>query len=115
MTETAPANPPKVSVVSITYNHEAYIREALDGFVAQKTDFPVEIIVADDASTDATPSIIREYAEREDINLSESYAYSDSISDLPMLSIVGHPVAANPDFRLKEVALQHDWPILNLR
>jgi HAD superfamily hydrolase (TIGR01490 family) len=58
---------------------------------------------------------IREYAEREDINLSESYAYSDSISDLPMLSIVGHPVAANPDFRLKEVALQHDWPILNLK
>jgi HAD superfamily hydrolase (TIGR01490 family) len=58
---------------------------------------------------------IREYAEREDINLSESFAYSDSISDLPMLSIVGHPVAANPDFRLKEVALQHDWPILNLK
>lgn len=68
MTEQAPANPPKVSpkvsVVSITYNHEAYIREALDGFVAQKTDFPVEIIVADDASTDATPAIIREYADR---------------------------------------------------
>jgi glycosyltransferase involved in cell wall biosynthesis len=50
--------------VSITYNHEAYIREALDGFVAQKTDFPVEIIVADDASTDATPAIIQEYADR---------------------------------------------------
>ena len=44
---------------------------------------------------------MREYAEREDINLSESYAYSDSISDLPMLSIVGHPVAVNPDFRLE--------------
>jgi Glycosyl transferase family 2 len=52
-----------VSVVSITYNHEAYIRETLDGFVAQKTDFPVEIIVADDASTDATPAIIQEYAD----------------------------------------------------
>jgi glycosyltransferase involved in cell wall biosynthesis len=64
VTEKAAANPPKVSVVSITYNHEAYIREALDGFVAQKTDFPVEIIVADDASTDATPAIIQEYADR---------------------------------------------------
>jgi hypothetical protein len=64
VTEKADANPPKVSVVSITYNHEAYIREALDGFVAQKTDFPVEIIVADDASTDATPAIIQEYADR---------------------------------------------------
>ena len=64
MTETPAGNPPKVSVVSITYNHEAYIRDALDGFVAQKTDFPVEIIVADDASTDATPAIIQEYASR---------------------------------------------------
>ena len=58
---------------------------------------------------------IREYAERENINLSDSYAYSDSISDLPMLSIVGHPVAVNPDFRLKQSALQHDWPILDLK
>jgi HAD superfamily hydrolase (TIGR01490 family) len=58
---------------------------------------------------------IREYAERENINLSESYAYSDSISDLPMLSIVGHPVAINPDFRLKQTALQHDWPVLSLK
>ena len=54
---------------------------------------------------------MREYSEREGINLSESYAYSDSISDLPMLSIVGHPVAINPDFRLKQTAIQHDWAI----
>jgi len=58
---------------------------------------------------------IREYAEKNEINLSESFAYSDSISDLPMLSIVGHPVAVNPDFRLKQTALQHDWAILNLK
>jgi HAD superfamily hydrolase (TIGR01490 family) len=58
---------------------------------------------------------MREYAERENINLSESYAYSDSISDLPMLSIVGHPVAINPDFRLKQTATQHDWAILDLK
>jgi HAD superfamily hydrolase (TIGR01490 family) len=58
---------------------------------------------------------MREYAEREGISLSESYAYSDSISDLPMLSIVGHPVAINPDFRLKQTAIQHDWAILNLK
>lgn len=59
-------------------------------------------------------SWIREYAEENDINLSNSYAYSDSISDLPMLSIVGHPVVVSPDFRLKQTALQHDWPILDL-
>ncbi len=58
---------------------------------------------------------IREYAEKNDINLSDSYAYSDSISDLPMLSIVGHPVAVSPDFRLKQTALQHDWAILDLK
>lgn len=58
---------------------------------------------------------MREYAERNDINLSESYAYSDSISDLPMLSIVGHPVAVNPDFRLKQTARQHDWAVLDLK
>ena len=58
---------------------------------------------------------IREFAERENINLSESYSYSDSISDLPMLSIVGHPVAVNPDFRLKQTAIQHDWAVLNLK
>ncbi len=58
---------------------------------------------------------MREYAERNDISLSESYAYSDSISDLPMLSIVGHPVAVNPDFRLKQTAIQHDWAILDLK
>lgn len=58
---------------------------------------------------------MREYAEREGINLSVSYAYSDSISDLPMLSIVGHPVAINPDFRLRQTAIQHDWAILDLK
>jgi HAD superfamily hydrolase (TIGR01490 family) len=58
---------------------------------------------------------IRTYAEENEINLSDSYAYSDSISDLPMLSIVGHPVVVSPDFRLKQTALQHDWPVLNLK
>lgn len=58
---------------------------------------------------------IREYAEREAINLSKSYAYSDSFSDLPMLSIVGHPAAVNPDMRLRQTALQHDWAILDLK
>ncbi len=60
-------------------------------------------------------SWIRTFAEREGINLSESFAYSDSMSDLPMLSIVGHPAAVNPDFRLRQTALHHDWPILNLK
>jgi HAD superfamily hydrolase (TIGR01490 family) len=60
-------------------------------------------------------SWIRTYAERHGINLSDSYAYSDSMSDLPMLSVVGHPTAVNPDIRLRNTAMQHDWPILDLR
>lgn len=53
-----------VSVVCLAYNHEKYITKALDGFVSQKTDFAYRIIVHDDASTDGTAAIIREYAER---------------------------------------------------
>ena len=60
-------------------------------------------------------SWIRTYTEREGISLSDSYAYTDSMSDLPMLSIVGHPAVINPDTRLRQTALHHDWPILNLK
>jgi len=60
-------------------------------------------------------SWIRQYAEREGLSLSESYAYTDSMSDLPMLSVVGHPAACNPDARLRATAIHHDWPILNLK
>jgi phosphoserine phosphatase len=60
-------------------------------------------------------SWMRVYAEREGLNLSACYSYSDSLSDLPMLSVVGHPAAVNPDYRLRNTALQHDWPILDLR
>ena len=60
-------------------------------------------------------SWIRIFAEREGLSLSESFAYSDSMSDLPMLSIVGHPASVNPDMRLRQTAIHHDWPILNLK
>ena len=60
-------------------------------------------------------SWIRTFSEREGISLSDSYAYTDSMSDLPMLSIVGHPAVINPDMRLRQTALHHDWPILNLK
>lgn len=52
---------PAVSVSCITYNHSAYIRDAIESFLMQKTTFPVEILIHDDASTDGTADIIREY------------------------------------------------------
>ena len=53
-----------VSVVCCVFNHEKFLREALDGFINQKTEFSFEIIVHDDASTDGSASIIREYEEK---------------------------------------------------
>jgi glycosyltransferase involved in cell wall biosynthesis len=53
-----------VSVCCITYDHEAFIAQALEGFLMQRTTFSFEVIVHDDASTDATASIIRSYQER---------------------------------------------------
>lgn len=54
----------KVSILTTAYNHAPYIAQALDSFLMQKTNFPFEIIVHDDASTDGTADIIRAYAER---------------------------------------------------
>lgn len=53
-----------VSISCITYNHDKYIRDCFDGFLMQKTDFAFEVLVHDDASTDNTSNIIREYQEK---------------------------------------------------
>lgn len=53
-----------VSIDCITYNHEKYIAQAIEGFLMQKTTFAYEILIHDDASTDKTPEIIREYEKK---------------------------------------------------
>jgi len=55
---------PLVSIDCITYNHKQYIRDAIEGFLMQITNFPVEILIHDDASTDGTAEIIREYEKQ---------------------------------------------------
>lgn len=52
----------KVSVIVVTYNHAAFIAKSLDSILSQVTDFPFEVIVTDDASTDETAAIVRRYA-----------------------------------------------------
>lgn len=54
----------KVSVICNVYNHGKYVRDALEGFVSQKTNFPYEVLVHDDASTDNSAEIIREYERK---------------------------------------------------
>jgi HAD superfamily hydrolase (TIGR01490 family) len=55
---------------------------------------------------------IRELAEQEGLDLAASYAYSDSVSDLPMLRVVGHPVVVNPDTELARIARADGWQVL---
>ena len=55
---------------------------------------------------------IAELAAQEGLSLEDSFAYSDSITDLPMLEVVGHPVAVNPDRDLRSVAEERDWQVL---
>lgn len=55
---------PLVTIQCCTYNHEPYLRDALEGFVMQQTDFPFVAIVHEDASTDGTAQVLREYAEK---------------------------------------------------
>jgi HAD superfamily hydrolase (TIGR01490 family) len=58
--------------------------------------------------------LIREHAHAHGHHLDDCFAYSDSYSDVPMLSVVGHPSAVNPDTALTRLAHAHNWPILHL-
>jgi hypothetical protein len=55
---------------------------------------------------------MREVAAESGYDLADCYAYSDSVTDLPMLSAVGHPTAVNPDRGLRKAALERGWPVL---
>ena len=57
-------------------------------------------------------TLTRAYATKHNINLAQSYFYTDSSSDAPLLEAVGHPVAVHPDLRLARLAAQRDWPVL---
>jgi HAD superfamily hydrolase (TIGR01490 family) len=58
--------------------------------------------------------LIREHAQSHGHDLAHCFAYSDSYSDVPMLSVVGHPAAVNPDVRLKHLARAYGWPVFSL-
>lgn len=58
--------------------------------------------------------LIREHAKERGHDLNECFAYSDSYSDVPMLSVVGHPACVNPDTKLRQLARAYSWPIVSL-
>ena len=58
------SNNPVVSICCTTYNHESYVENAIEGFLIQETDFPFEILIRDDFSTDKTAKIVKQYVER---------------------------------------------------
>jgi HAD superfamily hydrolase (TIGR01490 family) len=72
-------------------------------------------LVGDVLHGEAKAAAVRSLAEREGLDLAECTAYSDSINDMPMLSLVGHPVAVNPDSALRAEAKDRGWPIRDFR
>jgi HAD superfamily hydrolase (TIGR01490 family) len=72
-------------------------------------------LVGDVLHGQAKADAVRELAVREGLDLAQCYAYSDSINDIPMLSLVGHPVAVNPDSALRDEARQRGWEIRDFR
>ena len=72
-------------------------------------------LVGDPLHGPAKAAAVLALAEREGLDLARCWAYSDSVNDLPMLSLVGHAVAVNPDPDLKAVAKERDWPVKDYR
>jgi HAD superfamily hydrolase (TIGR01490 family) len=64
---------------------------------------------------EAKAAAVLALAEREGLDLAECSAYSDSINDLPMLTLVGHPNVVNPDAQLRAIARERQWPIHDFR
>jgi HAD superfamily hydrolase (TIGR01490 family) len=72
-------------------------------------------LIGDLLHGEAKAAAVRDLAEREGLDLSRCAAYSDSINDIPLLSMVGHPVAVNPDSALRDEAKRRGWQIRDFR
>jgi len=79
-TMVSSSNQPLVSVICNTYNHARYIHRALDGFLMQQTDFPYEILIHEDASTDETATILRQYEQAHPQRLNVIYQTENQYS-----------------------------------
>lgn len=85
-------NQPMVSICCMTYNHEHYISATLDGFFSQKTNFEIEIIIHDDASTDGTSDILKKYEKESRIPIQCVYQTENQFLKTHVLSSVVFPM-----------------------
>ncbi len=112
-----------VTVYCLSYNHETYIRDALESFVSQKTNFKFEVIVHDDASTDGTAGIIREYETKYPEIIKPIYQTENQYSQgvdiytsyiLPMVKGKYIAICEGDDYWLDEYKLQKQVDALEL-
>ncbi len=91
----------------------------VDDFIANRLEFEGGIatgkLVPPFVGSANKATIMRDYAAKHGLDLARCHAYTDSYSDYPMLTVVGHPAAVNPDLRLRSIARSYDWPVLDLR
>jgi HAD superfamily hydrolase (TIGR01490 family) len=88
---------------------------ALGTMAEHKGGFYTGSLVGDLMHGEAKAVAVRELAAQRNLNLSQSFAYGDSMNDAPMLGAVGHGCAINPDSRLRRHAKRHGWPIQDFR
>lgn len=110
---------PCVSILCTTFNQEQYLRDALEGFLLQKTTFPFEVIIHDDASTDGTAALVKEYLDRfQDITYVRERAncYSRGLSVARSLREMcsGKYIAycEGDDYWISEVKLQRQYDFM---
>lgn len=110
-----------VSIICNAYNHELYIKDALDSFISQKTTFRFEVIIHDDASTDGTASIIREYEKKYPELIKPIYEtenqYSKKIGitreiDMPLARGKYIALCEGDDYWIDDSKLQRQFDIL---
>lgn len=94
----------ELGIEHVLYTRMATSEGALTGYTAGKTLWR-------NGKADA----VREFAAAHGLDITRSYGYADSIADLPLLSVVGHPVAVNPDRKLEVAAAEQHWPALTFR
>ncbi len=109
-----PGEQPLLSCCCITYNHANFISQAIDGMLIQETDFPFEIIIHDDASTDGTVDIIKQYAKkypriiRTILQTENQYSQKKNIMAIPIKEAKGKYIASleGDDYWIDPLKLQ---------